>query len=458
MKDVTFVIFGATGDLTEKKLIPAIYNMFNRGKIDKFLIIGAARREINKDEILDQSRKNISNINQEKWAKIVENFEYFKINFDSSEDYDKMRLFIIDNEEKRKIKGDRIFYLATLPEHFHPITKNIALNNIDKCYGESKVLYEKPFGSDFKSAKMMNRCINKVFDEKHIYRVDHYLGKELIGNIVLLRFTNRILEPLWNNKNIESVQIIFDEDVDVNGRGSYYDKYGAIKDVLQNHGLQVLSLIGMESPKMLTGDYIRDKKAEVLKKTEIKDVFLAQFEGYLNEEGVKKDSKTETFVSARFEINNKRWRGVPFFVRAGKALAKKESVIHIKFKKVDCLLAENCPSDSNYLSIRIQPNEGFSFEINSKKIGETFNIEKSIVDYCHTCIHQGNTPEAYEIIFEEAIKGEKSIFVRNDEIELSWKIIDSIDKENCKINLYKKGSFPSELENWSKKNKIRWKS
>jgi len=383
-KDVTFVLFGATGDLTEKKLLPAIYNLYRRNKITNFTIIGCARREIDKNIILDSAKKKINNIDENIWKKVIERFYYFRLDFDKSEQYKDMKNFIEKTEKENNVKGDRIFYLATLPSHFHTITENIAKNKIDSCFGESMVMYEKPFGEDLKSAKKINKFINEAFDEKQIYRVDHYLGKELIGNIVLLRFTNRILEPLWSNEHIESIQIIFDENFGIEGRGSYYDKYGAIKDVLQNHALQVLALIAMESPKMLSGEYIREKKAEVLKKTKIKDIMLGQFDGFKNEEGVKKDSETETFVAARAEINNKRWKGVPFFIRLGKNLSKKESAIHIKFKKVECLLANNCPTDTNYLTIRIEPNSGFNFEINSKSIGETFNVQNVNMEYCHT--------------------------------------------------------------------------
>lgn len=458
-KDVTFILFGATGDLTEKKLLPAIYNLNRREKLGKFVVIGCARRLVDKMSILEKAKKYISKIDDQKWKEMVDNFHYFQMDFDKSEDYQNMNKFIIEKEKNIGAEGDRIFYLATLPDHFEPITKNISKNRIEKCKGESKVMYEKPFGSDFKSAKKLNSFINEAFDEKHIYRVDHYLGKELVGNIVLLRFTNRILEPLWSNENIESVQIIFDENFGVEGRGSYYDKYGTIRDVVQNHVLQVLSLLAMERPTKLLGENIRERKAEILKRTKIEDVFLGQFEGYLNEEGVSKSSKTETFFAGKFLINNKRWKGVPFYVRAGKNLDKKESVIHIKFKEVDCLLSNNCPTDTNYLTIRIQPDEGFSFELNSKKVGETFNVENIEMDYCHKCENEGNTPESYEVLFEQAILGEKSLFVRNDEIEMSWKIVDAIKKNKYQIYQYKSGSKGGkEFADWNKKNNIMWKS
>jgi glucose-6-phosphate 1-dehydrogenase len=289
--------------------------------------------------------------------------------------------------------------------------------------------------------------------------VDHYLGKELVGNIALLRFTNRILEPLWNNKNIDSVQIICDENFGIKNRGNYFDKYGAVKDMLQNHILQMLSLVAMESPKFIFGEYLRNEKVKILKKTKVKDIFLGQYEGYENEKGVAPDSKTETFFTAKLEINNRRWSGVPFFVRAGKNVNKKETVIHIRFKAVDCLLAKSCPADNNYLTIRIEPNEGFSFELNSKSLRKGFEVETVDMDYSHCCEHGINTPEAYEVLLEQAILGEQVLFVRNDEVELAWKIVDKIDRKKLIVYKYPVGSSgPKELTEWNKKNNIIWKS
>jgi glucose-6-phosphate 1-dehydrogenase len=289
--------------------------------------------------------------------------------------------------------------------------------------------------------------------------VDHYLGKELVGNIALVRFTNRILEPLWNRDNIDSVQIICEENFGIKNRGNYFDKYGAVKDMLQNHILQMLSLLAMESPKFISGEYLRDQKVKVLKDTKVTDIFLGQYEGYENEKGVAPNSQIETFFTAKLEINNRRWRGVPFFVRAGKNLNKKETVIHIRFKPVDCLLAKSCPADSNYLTIRIEPNEGFSFELNSKSLRKGFEVETVDMDYCHSCEHGINTPEAYEVLLEQAILGEQALFVRNDEVELAWKIVDKIDRDNLIVYKYPIGSSgPAELTDWNKKNNIIWKS
>jgi glucose-6-phosphate 1-dehydrogenase len=452
---------GATGDLAKLKLIPAIYKLLKLNTISHVSLIGVARSDITIQTILDEAKNNIKDLDEVIWKKLCDHSYYQRLDFDKVEDFQSLKNKILEVETKDGLSGNRLFYLATLPEHFENATRNLAAVGLvdPKDDKWERVLYEKPFGNDLYSAKQINKEIDKVFDEENVYRVDHYLGKELVGNIALLRFTNRILEPLWNKENIDSVQIICNENIGIKNRGNYFDKYGAVKDMLQNHILQMLSLIAMESPKFISGEYLRDQKVKVLKDTKVIDIFLGQYDGYQTEKGVAPDSKTETFFTAKLEVRNRRWRGVPFFVRAGKNLNKKETVIHIRFKPVDCLLAKSCPSDSNYLTIRIEPNEGFSFELNSKSVRKGFEIETVDMDYCHSCEHGVNTPEAYEVLLEQAILGEQALFVRNDEVELAWKIVDGIKKDNLIVYKYPVGSSgPKELTEWNKKNNIIWKS
>ena len=460
-KNFTFIIMGATGDLAKLKLIPAIYKLLKLNTVSQVSLIGVARSDITIQSILDESKKNIKDLDEAVWNKLCEKSYYQRLDFDKLDDFENLKNKIKEVELKDGLSGNRLFYLATLPEHFENATKNLAAVGLvdPKDDKWERVLYEKPFGNDLYSAKQINKEIDKVFEEKNVYRVDHYLGKELVGNIALLRFTNRILEPLWNKDNIDSVQIICDENIGIKNRGNYFDKYGAVKDMLQNHILQMLSLLAMESPKFISGEYLRDQKVKVLKDTKVTDIFLGQYEGYEFEKGVAPDSKTETFFTAKLEINNRRWKGVPFFVRAGKNLNKKETVIHIRFKPVDCLLAKSCPSDSNYLTIRIEPNDGFSFEINSKSLRKGFEVGTVDMDYCHSCEHGANTPEAYEVLLEQAILGEQALFVRNDEVELAWKIVDKIKMKDQIVYKYPVGSSgPKELTEWNKKNNITWKN
>ena len=459
--NLTFVIMGATGDLAKLKLIPAIYKLLKLNIVSEVSLLGVARSDTTIQAILDEAKKYIKNLDETVWGRLCQSAYYQKLDFENLNDFEGLRDKIKEIEKEKNLCGNRLFYLATLPEHFEIATLNLAkvglVNSEDDNW--ERVLYEKPFGDSLYSAKKINQAIDKVFEEENVYRVDHYLGKELVGNIALLRFTNRILEPLWNNKNIDSVQIICDENFGIKNRGNYFDKYGAVKDMLQNHILQMLSLVAMESPKFISGEYLRNEKVKVLKKVKVKDIFIGQYEGYEKERRVNLDSKTETFFTAKLEINNKRWHGVPFFVRAGKNLNKKETVIHIRFKPVDCLLAKTCPADNNYLTIRIEPDEGFSFELNSKSLRKGFEVETIDMDYCHQCEHGINTPEAYEVLLEQAILGEQALFVRNDEVELAWKIVDKIDRKNMIVYKYPIGSSgPKELAVWNKKNNIIWKS
>jgi len=462
MNDVTFIILGATGDLAKRYLFPAIYRLVKESKVDRFAVVGVGRRPMSTLQLLTPSKEFIADLDGGIWKKIEQSTAYHQLRFDTLEDYQKLGLALQTIEKKNRFSGNRIFYLATLPEHFDGITTNLAKSGIAK-QGKtnwSRLVYEKPFGEDLQSAKKINHCIAKYFDENQIYRMDHYLGKELVGNIALVRFTNRILEPLWNKEHLESVQIILSEKLGLEGRGEFYGKYGTLKDVVQSHMLQMMALVGMESPAKITGDYIRNEKLKVLQKIKVKDVLLGQYDGFTKEEGVNSNSNTETFAALRLEIDNPRWKGVPFFLKTGKYLDKRETSIHLKFKMVECLLTQNCPTDSNYLTIRIQPNEGIIFEINAKVPGETYQVLPVKMEFCHSCLYGPKTPEAYENLLWQVIQGDQSVFVRNDEIEAAWKIIDEIKKKKLPLYSYGKGSKgPKELEEWSRKGKgkVRWR-
>ncbi|HIJ10417.1 TPA: glucose-6-phosphate dehydrogenase, partial [Candidatus Woesearchaeota archaeon] len=369
---VTFVLLGATGDLTKKKLLPAIYHLVAKGKARHFAIIGASRKKTSMDSIINSAKKYVKNGKKEVWDNIAKRAVYTSLDFYKKEDYVQLKKVVKETELRWKLPGKMIVYLATLPAHFEVITKHLEAYHMCKHKKEwPRVVYEKPFGHDLKSAKKINKTIRKIFEEKHIYRIDHYLGKEFVENISLVRFTNRILEPLWNKDHIEQVQIYINEDIGIDGRGGYYDKYGVVRDMVQNHLLQLAALIAMEPPKDLSGDAIRDRKVDAFKRMRIHDLLLGQYQGYLKEKNVAKGSITPTFAALHLRISNKRWKGVPFLLMSGKKLPKREAGIHIKFKRVACLLPM-CPEDTNSLSIRIQPNEGITFQINGKVPGKSF--------------------------------------------------------------------------------------
>lgn len=460
--ECAFIILGATGDLAKRKLLPAIYNIIARDTSKKFVIIGAAIEDTSIGSILESSKEFIEgDCNRETWDLITKNSYYHQLNFNQLNDFKSLNVLIQSIEKKHELSGNRLIYLATASTFFCSITQSLAQSGIvtKKEHNEKpwhRIVYEKPFGHDLASAQSINECISTYVDENQAYRIDHYLTKELVSNIALIRFTNCVFEPLWNNRYIDNVQIILSETVGVENRGGYYDSYGALSDVVQNHMLELMALIGMEAPEKLTGDYIRDQRAQVLKKIRVVDVVAGQYEGYRQEKLVAPDSNTETFAALYLMIDNPRWAGVPFYLKTGKALDKKETVIHIKFKQVDCLLAKNCPTDSNYLTIRVAPEESFMLTLNAKKPGLTQEIMPISMDYRHSNV---TVDSAYEVLLEEIIKGERSVSVRCDEIESAWKIIDVIKQKEVKVQLYEQGSNGPKIANeFAKKHGMRWRS
>ncbi len=451
MKQAIFVILGATGDLARKKLIPSIYNLVKKNEIDNFAILGISIEEVKEEDLIEKSKKYVKNFDQKVWNKLKERYSYFQSDFYDGNQFCKLGLAVKSIEDKYQLNGNRIFYLATLPMHFKIIINNLKKCNIVKENNNwTRIVFEKPFGQNLKSAKEINQEIKKAFNEDQIFRIDHYLGKELVQNVSVIRFTNTILEPLWNHEHIDHIQIILSENEGIGQRGAFYDKYGAIKDVVQNHMLQLLALITMNAPKVLVAKDIRDEKVKVLKSVEIEDVVLGQYEGYKNEKGVFKDSNTETLAALKLKIKNSNWKDVPIYLITGKKMSEKSSLIYIQFKKPPCLLfEESCTLINNHLIIKIQPDEGFHIQLNSKMPGK-MKIVPVKMDFCHECTFGPDSPEAYENLFLDVINGDQSSFIRTDEIEQQWKIVDNIKKG--KIYEYKEGLIPKQanLINWYK--------
>jgi len=440
MNDVTFIILGATGDLTKKKLIPAIYNIVKNKKVDNYTVVGVARAPMLKCKILDGAKKYIKRADKKIFNEMESKCEYFQGDFYDDDRWQEFSTFLKEVEKKNNT-SKRIFYLATLPSHFEVIAKKLGKHKLVKS--NSKVIFEKPFGEDLKSAKSINRQLKKVFKEKQIYRIDHYLGKELVQNVSTLRFTNEILEPTWNNKHIANVQIVLSENIGVADRANFYDKYGVVKDVIQNHALQLLALTAMEEPKKLNAKFIRDNKVKVLKNTKIKNYILGQYKDY----EVSK-SKTPTFAAIELRINNNRWKGVPFYILAGKNLKQKLTTINIEYKNSACKLLEGvCNFSPNHLTIEVQPKEGFHVHLNTK-IPRKMQTMPVKMDFCHECEFGMNTPEAYENLIIDVIKGDQSVFIRTDEIEEQWKIVEKI--KPTKLFKYKKGTLPKEANSITK--------
>ncbi|MFH1848718.1 MAG: glucose-6-phosphate dehydrogenase [archaeon] len=414
------IIFGATGDLAKKKLLPALHSLHGKGIRLPVQCVG--RRRISRERYLD-----------------FMGIRGYDAGFLSQISYHRMDL---EDPIRGGIREDNLFYYALSPDLFER-----AVEVTRKLAGPDKrVVFEKPFGHDLASARRLNKCIGKVFSEDEIYRIDHYLGKELVQNILVFRFANSIFEQIWNRNFIDHIQITMAESIGVESRAEYYDNAGAVRDMLQNHVLQVVSLAAMEPPKSMKADDIRDEKARLLRKVAITDVVLGQYGpglidgkrvgSYLDDIGHK--SGTETFVSAQLNIDNKRWKGVPFFVRTGKRIAKRGGEINIVLKDVSCtLFSTGCGSLPNIITIRIQPDEGISILFNAKT--PQGRLEQVKMDFCHRCRFGENTPEAYEVLLTEIIKGDQTQFTRWDCVEASWKLIDPFLGRG-KLHIYRAGS------------------
>lgn len=465
MNDCTIIIFGATGDLAKRKIIPALYGLMQDGKLKNFAIIGAALTDTDAAGMLEQAKNYIDDVDQNICRAFAQRVSYVQLNFSTPEGFDRLAQIVAQVEKKQKLSGNRLIYCAVASTFFVQLTQQLARVALIKKGADGvrggiwqRVVYEKPFGTDLISAQAINRSIAQVLTESQIFRVDHYLAKELVADIALVRFTNRVFEPLWSKAHIENVQIVLSETSGVQGRGHYYDGYGAMRDVVQNHMLQLIALVAIEAPEKLSGNFIRDKKADILQHIRPGGGILGQYQGYSQEAGIKPDSITETFAALQLYVDNERWSGVPFYLRTGKCLNKRETTIYIRFKPVTCLMTTGCPSEPNFLIIRISPDEGFSLELNAKKPGIFDQLIPVTMNYCHDCTYAPRTPHAYELVLQEVLKGEQAVSVRFDEIEYAWRVVDQLYAMHLPLYEYKKNSKgPSELEAFGMARNIRWR-
>lgn len=463
MKSITIVIFGATGDLAKRKLIPALYHLIARKKIENFIIVGAAIDDVNVDTMLIRAQEHISQHDESVWDILRDRSFYKRVNFANEQDFDALREYIELLEKQHGFeKAHRLFYCATAPSFFCSITRSIACTRLaikhdihDDVW--HRIVYEKPFGHDLASAHEINECIKEFFYESQVYRIDHYLTKDVVSNIAMIRFTNIVLEPLWSRNHIDQIQIILSETVGVEMRGKYYDQFGALRDMVQNHILELLALICMESPKKLTGDFIRIERAKVLEKVRLIDGILGQYKGYRQEKDVVADSKTETYAALALAVDTQRWKDVPIYVKTGKCLDKKETVIHIKFKAVECLLLEGCPIESNWLTLRVAPESLFTLTLNAKHPMKDQLVPVDM-EFCHSCLFGLQVPASYEVLLSEVIKGEQSVSVRFDEIEYAWRLIDAVEDAQLPLFSYVPSSTgPEEEKEFRDRHTMRWR-
>jgi glucose-6-phosphate 1-dehydrogenase len=451
----TLVIFGASGDLAKRKLLPAIYNLAHEGSLpERFNLIGVSRGEMSDEEFRKAAREAITQFSRRDCDEkvlnaLLEQFRYVSGTFDDETMYGRLGSVLDEFDEEAGIDFSRLFYLSTAPNFFPVIAEALGQHGLNKNEGsEVRIIIEKPFGTDLASAKQLNRRVLTHFAESQVFRIDHYLGKETVQNMLVLRFANGIFEPLWNRSYVDYVQITAAEDIGIGTRAGYYDKSGALRDLIQNHMLQLLMILSMEPPVTFSADEVRDEKAKVLHAIpapgpeEVPSMAVrAQYssgsaagseaEAYLDEEGVPDDSKTETYAAVRLMVDNWRWAGVPFYMRTGKRLARKITEIAVTLKPVPHLAFKQQGSlgvEPNQLVLTVQPNEGVSLSLVAKIPGARLAVRPVQMEFLYGTSFMSLSPEAYERLIMDTMRGDATLFARNDEVEAAWAICDPILK------------------------------
>ena len=449
------VIFGASGDLTRRKLVPALYNLhLDRLLPAGFALVGVARRPLGGSAFADAIRDGIVRhsrrpLDLDLWKEMAPRISYIPASFEDAEGYARLAEHLARLDRERGTGGNRLFYLATPPSACPTIVKNLALAGLSRPGpggSFARVVVEKPFGRDLASARALNVEVNAAFDERDVFRIDHYLGKETVQNLMVFRFGNAILEPLWGREHVDQVQITVAETLGVEGRGEYFEEAGILRDIVQNHMFQLLCLTAMEPPVSLEADAIRDEKVKVLRalrpvvpervpEESVLGRYGAGASGgspvpaYLEEPGVPPGSRTETFVALRVFVDNWRWAGVPFYLRAGKRLPKRVTEVALTFRQVPHRLFDGGAAvpDPNNLALRIQPDEGIALRFDSKVPGPDPRIQPVAMEFRYGTSFGQEPPEAYERLLLDAILGDPTLFIRRDEVEASWAWIDAIE-------------------------------
>ena len=449
------VIFGATGDLSGRKLLPAIYNLAKQRSLPAgFAVVGAAMDDISDDAFRKHASDKIHEFSRTQPIddRVLESFlssvSYVKVDFSKQEDFKNLGQKLQELDNNRHIPGNRIFYCATPPPTYQTIAQQLQAANLNAGPGFHRIVVEKPFGSDLKSARELTHTLQQAFPEDSVYRIDHYLGKETVQNILAFRFANSIFEPVWNSNLIDSVQITVAEDIGIEQRGAYYERAGALRDIVQNHGLQLVALTAMEPPLAFEANAVRDEKVKVLhaiRPLEGEDIAKStvrgqytkgwvlgeQVVGYRDEKNVAADSQTETFAALRLFIDNWRWAGIPFYIRAGKRLPKRVTEIRIQFKRPPHLTFGREAMqevDPNAITLRIQPEEGISLKFGAKVPSAGLRIRSVTMDFQYMTSFLVDAPEAYERLLLDCMIGDPTLFTRADEVEAAWKLIDPIEE------------------------------
>jgi glucose-6-phosphate 1-dehydrogenase len=480
------VIFGANGDLSRRKLVPALYNLMADGALpDPIAIVGIDRRTVTVDEFRASLRESTAQFSRRQpidpatWDAFAAVLDFASGRFEDAKSYDSLKKMLECADRDRGTRGNRIFYLATPPQLFPVIIENLHRNGLLHRESASanepfcRVIIEKPFGRDLSSAQALNQLLASYVDESQTFRIDHYLGKETVQNILVFRFGNSIFEPLWNRKYIDHVQIDAAESIGVETRGRFYDTTGVLRDVAQNHLLQVLALSAMEPPTSFDADDVRDEKMQVFRALRPivgadvgTDVVRAQYRGYRNEEGVSPHSRTPTYVAMKVMIDNWRWQGVPFYVRAGKRLAAKRTCVSVYFQSIPLCLFPQLKAcqmvEPNVLTLRIQPYEGVSLRFVTKVPGEHLSVANVRMNMSYADAFHKPILEAYERLLLDCMRGEAMLFMRRDGVEQSWRFVTPILEEweadrRPSLPQYEPGSMgPPEADELIGRDGRRW--
>ncbi|MBE5106089.1 glucose-6-phosphate dehydrogenase [Bacillus thuringiensis] len=476
MESMTFVLFGATGDLAKRKIYPALYNLYRDQKLPKQIsVIGLGRRQVSHVDFQERIKESIETFSRHReegtpeLEGFLDNFRYCPLDVGKPEDYERLLQVVREREEERNIKGNRMFYLSVAPDFFETIALNIKESGLDRTDGWKRLMIEKPFGHDLKSARELNDKLSRTFEEDEIYRIDHYLGKPMIQNLEALEFANPVLQSIWNKEHIANVQITASETVGVEERAGYYDQAGAIRDMVQNHMLQILMMTAMNLPEKINASEIREEKRKVMetlrkvKKEDVQNHIIRgqyasgeingqQVVAYKEEPGVNPTSNIDTFVAARLWIDNPFWTGVPFYIRTGKRMKEKSTRIVIEFKNtLKQQYQDNNPNaEPNLLIIEISPGENVSLQLNSKNPLKNGEIEPIRINF--TCEQADvGVPEAYERLIHDAVSGDSTFFAHWREVELSWEwiqpILEAFEENLLPLHEYQSGSYGPDAAN-----------
>jgi len=489
-KNQTIVIFGATGDLTYRKLVPALYALFNQQMLpEKFHIMGVGRTllsvEAFREKMIEGIRKFSENIhlNEQQIVAFTSNLSYFQMDMSVPEEYSRLKIALNKIDRKGDTGNNYLFYLSMPPSMFGVIAENLGRAGLSNpSNGFKRIIAEKPFGYDLESCLELNRQLHEAFDESQIYRIDHYLGKETVQNLLVMRFANGIFEPLWNRNYVHHVEITSAESIGVEGRGGYYDGAGALRDMLQNHLLQVAAITAMEPPSSMDADSIRNETVKVLqslkpieKEDVPRQVIRGQYTastmpgesipGYREEKGVNHDSRTETYVALKFYIDNWRWGGVPFYIRTGKRLPTRvtEIVVHFKPSPQGLFQKDETCRKCNQLIIRIQPDEGILLKFGMKQPGAGFNVKIVNLDFHYSDLSDVHLPSAYERLLHDAMTGDPTLYARADAVEAAWKFLAPVQEvwkndPEQKIHGYPAGTWgPENADDLIEDKEITWR-